>query len=98
MIGGFQASLRRVQQTADLRVFLVLEIAKLENGALYIRQHGDGLLQQGLRLVTVEVGICHQVVGNTHVFVSTHCPMVLLSAEEINTLIDGDTREPSGHL
>ena len=97
VIGGFQRSLRGVQQLADVAVFHVVEITQIEDGALDVGQRTDSLLQHGLRLVTVEIVVCNEHVGNATVHVvgilQRH---VLLLAKEVDALVDGNAVEPRG--
>ena len=99
MVGCFQRSLAGVEESADLAVFHLVEVAQLEDGALYVGQTGDGFLELCLCLVAVEVVVGHQTVGHAKVgIVGTDECEVLLSAHEVEALVDGNAREPRQEL
>ena len=97
MIGCLERPFRGVEHLTDLAVFPFFKIAKLEDNPLDIGQGGDGLLQQGLDLRTIEIGIGHQGVGNRQHIIDADI-LMLVAAKEVQALVDGDTRQPSADM
>ena len=92
MIRRFQRAFRRVQYLAHVTVFHLLVIAQGKDCTLYVRQLGDSLLQQRLRLIAVEVVVSHQLLGKSpriRVVGTDH--LVLLLTDEVKALVKART-------
>lgn len=97
MIGCLEGTFRRVEPLAHLTVFHLFEVTKLEDDTLNIGQAGHSLLQQCLHLSTIKIIVGHQTIGHWQNIVDTN-PAVLVMAQEIKTLVDGNARQPRANL
>ncbi len=97
MIGCLEGTFRRVEPLAHLTIFHLFEVTKLENDTLNIGQAGHSLLQQCLHLSTVKIVVGHQAIGHWQDIVDAN-PAVLVTAQEIKTLVDGNARQPRANL
>ena len=97
VIGCLEGTFRRVEPLAHLTVFHLFEVTKLEDDTLNIGQAGHSLLQQCLHLSTVKIVVGHQAIGHWQDIVDTN-PAILVTAQEIKTLVDGNARQPRDHL
>lgn len=91
MIGCLEGTFRRVEPLAHLTIFHLFEVTKLEDDTLNIRQAGYSLLQQRLDLRTIKIIVGHQTIGHWQDIVDAN-PAVLVMAQEIKTLVDGNAR------
>ena len=97
MIGCLEGTFRRVEPLAHLTIFHLFEVTKLEDNTLNIGQTGHSLLQQCLHLSTVKIVVGHQAIGHWQDIVDAN-PAVLVTAQEIKTLVDGNARQPRANL
>ena len=97
MIGCLEGTFRRVEPLAHLTIFHLFEVTKLEDDTLNIGQAGHSLLQQCLHLSTIKIIVGHQTIGHWQDIVDAN-PAVLVMAQEIKTLVDGNARQPRANL
>lgn len=97
MIGCLEGTFRRVEPLAHLTIFHLFEVTKLEDDTLNIGQAGHSLLQQCLHLSTIKIIVGHQTIGHWQDIIDAN-PAVLVMAQEIKTLVDGNARQPRAHL
>ena len=97
MIGGLEGTLGGVEYLGNLAVFHLIVIAHQEDGTLHIGQGGNGLLKHRLHLGAIEIGICLKRQGDGGFILRADGGMVV-TAQEVETFVDGDTGEPGENL
>ena len=97
MIGCLEGTFRRVEPLAHLTIFHLFKVMELKDNTLYIGQAGHSLLQQCLHLSTIKIIVGHQTIGHWQDIVDAN-PAVLVMAQEIKTLVDGNARQPRANL
>ena len=96
MIGCLERPFGGVEQLTHVAVLHLLKVAQLEHRALYIGQRGNSLLEQGLGFGAVEEIVGQQAGSYCRLFGADR--LLLVAPQEIETLINGDAREPRADL